>query len=162
MESTPTEESTDVSLPHAEYTLRAEVAGGLGPQSVLDSSTNPPAVSKLHYDFVSWLGDDIVAAFPCSIVTEPLGKAIVDEELTGVELDEVIVTKNPHFERFFPDTAAVLPEWKWLRPTGEPHDSDFWQDEQGILIVSERALKVMRKFSLENCRIGTYGESEFA
>ncbi len=157
MESTPTEESTDVSLPHTEYTLRAEVAGGLGPQSVLDSSTNPPLVSKLHYDFVSWLGDDIVGAFPCSIVTEALAEAI-----TGAEIDEVIVTKNPHFERFFPDTAAILPEWKWLRPTGEPHESDIWQDEQGILIVSERALKVMRKFSLENCRIGTYGESEFA
>ena len=162
MESTPTEESTDVSLPHTEYTLRAEVAGGLGPQSVLDSSTNPPLVSKLHYDFVSWLGDDIVGAFPCSIVTEALAEAIVDASLTGAEIDEVIVTKNPHFERFFPDTAAILPEWKWLRPTGEPHESDIWQDEQGILIVSERALKVMRKFSLENCRIGTYGESEFA
>ena len=129
---------------------------------MLDSSTNPPVVSRLHYDFVSWLGDDIIASFPCSIVTEPLAKAIVDEGLTGAEIDEVTITKNPHFERFFSDTAALLPEWKWLRPTGQPHESDFWQDDQGILIVSERALKLLRKFSLENCRIGKYGESEFA
>jgi hypothetical protein len=162
MESPAPDESTDASPSPAEYTLRAEVAGGLGPQSVLDTATSPPVVSRLQYDFVSWLGDDIVAAFPCSIVTSVLAEAIVDEGLSGAEIDEVIVTKNPHFERFFPDTAAILPEWKWLRPTGEPHESDFWQDEQGILVVSERALKLMRKFSLENCRIGTYGESEFA
>lgn len=162
MESPSPDESTDAQPPRAEYTLRAEVAGGLGPQSVLDTTTTPPVVSRLHYDFVSWLGDDIVAAFPCSIVTNALAQAIVDEGLSGAQIDEVIVTKNPHFERFFPDTAAILPEWKWLRPTGEPHESDFWQDEQGILIVSESALKLMRKFSLENCRIGTYGESEFA
>jgi len=129
---------------------------------VVDSSTHPPVVSRLHYDFVSWLGDDIVATFPCNLVTEALAKAIVDEGLTGAQIDHVTVTKNPQFERFFPDTVASLPEWKWLRPTGQPHESDFWQDDQGILIVSERALKLLRKFSLENCRIGTYGESEFA
>jgi hypothetical protein len=162
LESPSPDEDKDAARPRTEYTLRAEVAGGLGPQSVVDSTTNPPIVSRLHYDFVSWLGDDIVASLPCSIVTVALGEAIVDEELTGAELDEVTVTKNPQFERFFPDTAAILPEWKWLRPTGTPHESDFWQDDQGILIVSERALKLLRKFSLENCRIGTYGESEFA
>jgi hypothetical protein len=164
LESPPPDETEngDPTHPRTEYTLRAEVAGGLGPQSVLDSSTTPPVVSRLHYDFVSWLGDDIVASFPCNLVTEALAKAIVDEGLTGAQIDEVTVTKNPQFERFFPDTVASLPEWKWLRPTGQPHDSDFWQDDQGILIVSERALKLLRKFSLENCRIGTYGESEFA
>lgn len=161
LESPPPAEDVDAPLSRTEYTLRAEVAGALGSQSVVDSSSNPPVVSRLHYDFVSWLGDDIVAAFPCSIVTEALAKAIVDEGLTGAEIDEVVVTKNPHFERFFPDTVALLPEWKWLRPTGRPHESDFWQDDQGILIVSERALKLMRKFSLENCRIGNYGDSEF-
>lgn len=162
METSPSEDNDQAPLTHAEYTLRAEVAGGIGPQSVIDSSANPPVVSRLQYDFVSWLGDDIVATFPCSIVTEPLAQAIVDEGLTGAQFDEVTITKNPHFERFFPDTAALLPAWKWLRPTGQPHESDFWQDEQGILIVSERALRLMRRFSLENCRIGAYGDSEFA
>jgi hypothetical protein len=161
VESPTPEESTDAPLPTAEYTLRAEVAGGLGPQTVLDSSTNPPVVSRLHYDFASWLGDDIVASFPCTIVTTTLAAAIAEEGLTGAQIDDVIVTKNPQFEHFFPDIAATLPDWKWLRPTGKAHESDFWQDEQGILIVSDRALNLMRKFSLENCRIGTAGESEF-
>ena len=161
MESPSPDEDTDAPGPGTEYTLRAEVAGGLGAESVVDTSTTPPVVSRLHIDFVSWLGDDIVASFPCIIVTEALAQAIVDEGLTGAEFDEVTITKNPHFERFFEDTAAQLPAWKWLRPTGQPHESDFWQDDQGILIVSEHALKLLRKFSLENCRIGKYGESEF-
>jgi hypothetical protein len=161
LESPSPDEDNGARVTAIEYTLRAEVAGGLGPQSELDSSTNPPVVSRLHIDFVSWLGDDIVASFPCSIVTEALAQAIVEEGLTGAEFDDVTITKNPHFERFFADTAALLPQWKWLRPTGQPHDSDFWQDDQGILIVSDRALKVLRRFSLENSRIGKYGESEF-
>ena len=161
METPSPDEKNGTPHPLAEYTLRAEVAGGLGPQSVVDSTTNPPVVSRLHYDFVSWLGDDIVATFPCNIVTAALAEAIVDEGLTGAQLDEVTITKNPHFERFFPETAALLPEWRWLRPSGQPHDSDFWQDDQGILIVSDRALNLLRKFSLENCRIGKYGDSEF-
>jgi hypothetical protein len=136
------------------YTLRPEVAGGLGPQSNVDTSKHPPVVSRLNYEFAGWLGDDIVASFPISIVTEALAQAIVDEGLTGVRLDDVMVTKDPQFEQFFPDRAAALPDWRWLRPVGPPNVSDFWQDAKGILFVSERALNLLRRFHLEHARIG--------
>jgi hypothetical protein len=138
----------------AAYTLRPEVAGGFGPQSELDTSKHPPVVNRLHYEFAGWLGDDIVATFPSSIVTEELARAIANEGLTGVQFDDVIVTKDPQFERFFPDQAAALPAWRWLRPVGKPRTSDFWQDDKGILYVSDRALNLLRKFHLENGRIG--------
>jgi len=139
------------------YTLRPEVAGGFGPQSELDTSKHPPVVNRLHYEFAGWLGDDIVATFPSSIVTEELAQAIAKEGLTGVQFGDVVVTKDPQFERFFPDQAAALPKWRWLRPVGKPHVSDFWQDEKGILYVSERALNLLRRFNLQHGRIGEVG-----
>jgi hypothetical protein len=40
-----------------------------------------------------------------------------------------------------------------LRPVGEPHLSDFWQGPDGSLVVSERALTLLRRFKVENCDI---------
>jgi hypothetical protein len=137
----------------AEYSLSPEVAGDFGEESVLDTTKHPPVVSRLHYEFEGWDGDDIVATFPVTIVTDALAKAIVEHGLTGAKLDDVIVTKDPQFEMFFPTEAAALPKWKWLRPVGRPHAADFWQKENGELIVSDKALRLLRQFHLDHAEI---------
>jgi len=119
----------------------------------MDTRRHPPLVHRLHYEFAGWDGDDIVESFPVFIVTEPLARAIADEGLSGVEVDDVKVTKDPQFDQFFPDIARSLPEWRWMRPIGKPHVNDFWQRSDGILIVSERALNVLRRFNIENCEV---------
>jgi hypothetical protein len=133
--------------------LRPEVAGGFGEESVLDASRHPPVVDRLHYEFAGWDGDDIVATFPVTIVTDALAKAIMEHGLTGAEFDDVIVTKDPQFETFFPTEAAALPRWRWLRPVGRPHAADFWQKENGELVVSDRALRLLRQFHLNHAEI---------
>jgi hypothetical protein len=137
----------------AEYSLSPEVAGDFGDESVLDTSKHPPVVSRLHYEFEGWDGDDIVATFPVTIVTDALAKAIVEHGLTGAKLDDVIVTKGPQFEMFFPTEAAALPKWRWLRAVGRPHAADFWQKENGELIVSDKALRLLRQFHLDHAEI---------
>ena len=62
--------------------------------------------------FEGWYGDDIVATFPVTIVTDALANAILEHALTGAEFDDVIVTKNPQFEEFFPTEAAAWPKWR--------------------------------------------------
>ncbi|MEM6568382.1 MAG: hypothetical protein AAF957_08220 [Planctomycetota bacterium] len=42
------------------HTLEPEVAGDLGPRTVADTSTHPPAVSRLHYEFAGWLADSLL------------------------------------------------------------------------------------------------------
>lgn len=131
-----------------EYKLSPEVAGGLGPQSELDTSVHPPVVKRLHYEFAGWMGDDIVETFPAFIVTEALADAICASQLSGVILGDVIVTKDPQFEEFFPEVASSLPHWRWLQPVGTPHESDVWQDDNGQLVLSERALTLFRNFRI--------------
>ena len=137
----------------AEYSLHPEVAGGFGEESVLDTSKHPPVVSRLHYQFEGWDGDDIVASFPVTIVTDALANAILEHGLTGAEFDDVIVTKDPQFEMLFPAEAAALSNWRWLRPVGRPHAADFWQMESGDLVVSDRALRLLRQFHLNHAEI---------
>lgn len=133
-----------------EYVIKPEVAGGLGSLSKIDKSTHPPFVTRLHYEFSGWMGDDIVETFPTFIVTDALFGAIESSRLSGVEFDDVIVTKDRQFEQLFPDVASSLPRWYWLRPVGRTHTSDFSQDDAGRLIVSEKALELLQGFNINN------------
>ncbi len=55
------------------YRIEPAVSGELGLASELDYSTPPPyAVTKLVYEFSVWLGDDLLTADLCYIVTERL------------------------------------------------------------------------------------------
>ncbi len=54
------------------FVLEPEVAGQLGEQTVMDRSTHPPTIEKLHFVFDGWLGDDIVATFPSFWVSKNL------------------------------------------------------------------------------------------
>ena len=68
---------------------------------MLDTTKHPPVVSRLHYEFEGWDGDDIVATFPVTIVTDALANAILEHALTGAEFDDVIVTKDPQLRGRF-------------------------------------------------------------
>lgn len=135
------------------YWIRPEVAGELGPRSSLDTSVYPPRVTRLHYEFSNWMGDDIVESFPTVIVTATLADAIMSFGLSGVEFDDVDVTLNHQFEEFSPDVASSLPAWRWLRPVGQPLISDFWQDDSARLMLSEAALDVIRRFRIGNAEL---------
>jgi hypothetical protein len=43
------------------FYVEPEVAGGLGERTVMDRSTHPPVVKRLHYQLEGWLGDAILA-----------------------------------------------------------------------------------------------------
>jgi hypothetical protein len=86
-------------------------------------------------------------------VTARLAEAIAAAGLSGAELDDVAISKDPQFVRFSPEMADSLPEWRWLRPTGEPHASDFWQSPDGRLVVSERSLNVLHRFNLNHAQV---------
>ena len=135
------------------YLLRPEVAGGMGPSTELDATVHPPMVRRLHYEFAGWLGNDIAETFPCIIVTERLGDALVRSGVMGFELDDVLVTKDPQFEELFPEEAAALPAWRWLRLDAVAGGGDMWQDAAASLHVNEKALTVLRAFRLEACEV---------
>lgn len=136
------------------YAVEPEVAGELGPGTEFDRSTRPHAVTRVEYRFTGWLGDALVESTPCFIVTDALAKRIARERLTGATFADVTTTLSPEAEELI---DAPLPGWRRLKITGRPNHSDIALDDDLVLVVSDRALVVLREFGLANAVVEPVG-----
>lgn len=50
------------------FYIKPDVAGGIGPGTIMDTSVHPPLVSKLVYQMEGWFGHVIITTFPCFLV----------------------------------------------------------------------------------------------
>ncbi len=133
------------------YILEPEVAGGIGPHTVMDRRTHPPVVSTLHYEFDGWLGDELLETFPCFIGTERIRDMIRENHFTGVEFASVEITKSDTFTELYPDRS--LPNFVWLKVTGTAGTDDFGLEKKNRLVVSERALLAL---DLKHCDVAEF------
>lgn len=133
------------------FVLGPEVAGGLGEHTVMDTSQSPPIIARLHYEFEGWLGDELLETYPCFIVTDKLGWKLEQAGLSGFQIREAEISRSPTFEDLYPGTD--LPRFLWLDVNGEPGKDDVAQGPQGRLIVSERALDLLRSSQLSYCSV---------
>jgi hypothetical protein len=125
------------------FVLTPEVAGGLGPHTVMDRSTHPPTVSKLHYEFDGWLGDEIVESFPCILATESLTNRLRLEQVVGMEVADAEVSITDQFREVCP--GVELPRFVWLKATGcAGVDDNIAIGPRFRLVVSERVLRVIQ------------------
>ncbi|MGV9004113.1 hypothetical protein [Flavobacterium sp.] len=134
--------------------IEPEVAGGLGFETEIDNSKHPPIVEKLHYEFIGWLGDDILESFPCFIVTERLKKEIIKSKLTGVLFGNVKITKSEEFNILQKNTS--LPDFYWMKIYGKFNVDDFIISSDYRLIVSEKAFEVIIGFNISNATFEDY------
>jgi hypothetical protein len=137
------------------YVLEPEVSGGWGEHTV--SAREPgqhPRVHRLHYKFDGWLGDELLETTPCYIVTERLADDIRRAGLTGAAFDEVEVSTSEQFEDLHPDRK--LPAFVWLKVNGAPAADDFGVTPDLMLVVSERALKLLRNAVSHRATIRPY------
>lgn len=137
------------------YILDPEVAGGLGKHTGMDNSVHPPIVTKLHYEFDGWLGDDLLQTFPCYIVTEKMGNALTQANLTGFKLAKVEVSQSDIFHDQHPDTT--LPKFRWLQITGTAGVDDFGLTPLQ-LVLSQKALDVLNQGNITNCEVAVYND----
>ncbi len=133
------------------FYVEPEVSGGLGDHTIMDRSVHPPIVSKLHYQMEGWLGDAILESFPAFIVTEEAKQGLLESGVTGADFAEVEVTTTDDFRELYPNRE--VPPFAWLKPTGEAGQDDFGTASDGRLVVSDRALNVLRKFGAENALV---------
>ena len=133
------------------FVLEPEIAGGWGERTVADTSSFPPTVTALHYRFDGWLGDELLESFPCYIVTDRLAVRLRRSGLTGFRLQPVAVSTSEQFDELYPDRE--LPAFKWLHPVGRAGMDDFGLSDAHQIVVSERALTILRKFRLQHCEI---------
>ncbi|WP_163275793.1 hypothetical protein [Cellulomonas iranensis] len=130
--------------------IKPEVAGGLGEGSDYDVAREPQLLGDLYFEFADWLGDDIVSTSGFWLVTDRLADAFRSAGLTGWELGVVHVSRSEELARRKPDLE--LPNWNRLLPTGT-EDDDILLVRRVYLCVSERALQVLRGFSIEHARV---------
>ena len=125
------------------YALEPEVAGGFGPHSIVDPKVRPPRVTKFNYEFDVWLGDPLLEAVGCFIVTESLKKMIAAMHATGVSFGTVEVSRSGEFEDLYP--KRQLPVFVWLKVLGKAGRDDFGSSPTHGLVVSDRILKLLKK-----------------
>jgi len=132
--------------------IEPEVAGGWGKNTVFDRTPGrPTVVHKLHYEFDGWLGDELLESTPCFIVSERMAREVKKMHLTGVNFDDVEVTTSEQFQELYPNRQ--LPKFVWLRVEGTAGQDDFAIAPDGRLVVSERALAVLRALGISQALI---------
>ena len=139
------------------YYVEPEVAGGLGKNTVLDSSVHPPTIIQMHYRIINWLGDALLESFPALIITREAADTLNAHEASGITCRDAEITVSDSFREIYPD--RILPEFLWLCVTGVAGRDDFGIADDSRLVVSERALNVLRSFGLDNAIIEEYGPS---
>ncbi|MDR6937889.1 hypothetical protein [Luteibacter sp. 3190] len=130
------------------YVVEPEVAGGFGENTKIDHSSGRMEVERLHYKFDGWLGDQLLESTPCYIASEQLAEAISREGLSGVQFAEVEISVSDQFSEMYPNRK--LPRFVWLKVSGSPGDDDFGIASGLRLVVSERALNLLKRMGISH------------
>lgn len=134
------------------HAIEPEVAGGWGENTrVKRIAGQPDIVEALDYEFDGWGGDELLESTPCFIVTERLANEIVRAGLSGIVFDHVEISKSGQFEDWYP--GRTLPKFLWMKVEGEAGRDDFGINSDLILVVSDRALAVLKSGQLDNAII---------
>lgn len=136
------------------YFFEPEVAGQLGPRTVMDRGTHPPTVTELHYQFDDWLGDVIVECFPCFLITADAAAALIRARCTGFSTAVAEITMSQEFATLNP--AKMLPPFVWLKVTGKPGVEDIGVTSDARLVVSERSLAVLRELGAASAHVAPH------
>lgn len=144
------------------YCLGPEVSGDFGANTVQgDVRERPPKVTKFDYELHTWPNDDFLEALDTYIGTHRLAEKIQSLRLTGITFDEVEISTSPEFEEWRElHKDEELPDYLWFKINGRPGVDDFGMladtSELFPLVVSEKALEVLRSVKSEHLRVKEY------
>jgi hypothetical protein len=136
------------------FELEPEVAGGFGPMTTGNLRARPPQLEKFNYEFDVWLGDPLLEAVSTFIVTDRLKERLIDARASGAAFGDVEVTKAGIFLDMNGDRP--LPAFSWLQISGRAGTDDFGLSSSGLLVVSERIMKLLSAFGLHHCEVSKY------
>lgn len=143
------------------YLLQPEVAGEIGDGSkFVYEDGKIKEVLFLEYNFMGWQGDELLTTTPCFIVTECLQKDILSNGLTGVTLKNIAMTFSDEFyeicgELEVPKFVQLICKDFYER-NAEHLQNDFYLNQYDDMIVSEKALGVLKQHKLDMCDVEEY------
>lgn len=139
------------------FVLHPEVAGGLGAGSELDTSVHPPHVTRLDYEFADWFGDALLESFPVFVIKRAVGEELLAAGYTGAELASVQISVTVEAqERMTISGITQLPEFRWFKVFGKAGADDFGLLPDATLVVSDRALAMLRAAGIQHCEVEPY------
>lgn len=133
------------------YLIEPEVTGRFGDESKVDTTIHPPVIHKLEVVFDGWLGDDLIELFPYFLVSENLKQEFDNCDLTGFDLEKIVVTKSMQFNELYEDKD--IPQFYWFKVSGKPLCDDFWITENHLLAVSVKGMDVLTKCHIRHSDI---------
>lgn len=141
------------------YLLKPEIAGELGDSSeIIYEDGRIKEVKFLEFVFRGWLGDEILKARPCYIVTEDIMDSFLKNGITGVRYENIKISFSEEFIDIYENTSEV-PAFVRIIPLNRVDEleptmvEDVYLDKYNRLIVSEKTLKILRDHKLDNCDI---------
>lgn len=147
------------------FQISPETAGTTGDNTVCeDWSARPVVFHKLQFELESWPEDDLIEATIQGYAgTRALADAIQSAGLTGVIFDRLDMTKGDQFWLWENEhQGETIPEYLWFKFPGLAGVEDFGMIHAAVafpLTVSEKALTVLKRFKIENCRIEDFDPS---
>jgi hypothetical protein len=128
------------------FTVEPEASGAP------ESETSGKVVSCL---FDTWLGDDLVRAYPAVLVTTPVREALLDlRQPTGFVIARARIRTSGFFRRQHP--GVRLPPFWSIGVGGAPGRDDMGLTPAGVLVVSQRILDVLMDFRIGRAVLAQY------
>ena len=141
------------------YLLKPEVAGELGDNSkIVYEGGRIKEVISLEFVFLGWLGDEILKARPCYIVVKNIMDDFINNGIKGIKYEEIQVSFSEDFLEMCED-ISTMPLFVRIIPLNRVDDleeemkEDVYVDKCNRLIVSERALEILKKYKIDNCDV---------
>lgn len=136
--------------------LEPEVLGGIDADCDCDFSIQPPRIDNLVLSFDDWLGDDLLTTHPVFFVTQDMASKIGAAKLSGCAFAPMTVKRSELFDDLHEDDPLELPAFVWLKVHGQAGVDDFGLTSKAGLVVSDRALSVLKSGSLEHCDVAPF------
>ena len=97
--------------------------------------------------FDTWLGDDVIRAYPAVLVTTSVKRALAAVRgLTGFEIVRARIRSSPFFRKYAP--GKRLPAFWAIQVRGYAGRDDMGLTAAGVLVVSRRVLDVLLDFRI--------------
>lgn len=128
------------------WEVSPEVPGTLTDSAIVDWTCHPPVVSSVEFEFDGWMGDELITTFPVFLIGPNALGAVQSAGLGGYEIGPAEITLSEQYR----EVAEFLPVdeepagFVWFKPTGQAGRDDFGINEQHRMVLSDRALKVLR------------------
>lgn len=140
------------------YVIYPEVAGELGEKSeIIYESGKIKDVVSLEYVFTGWQGDEILTTHPCFIITENMKNSIIMAKLKGAKIENIKIAFSEEFIELY--GKIDVPNFFRIKPTDlyekniDNLDNDFYYNRYKDLVISEKALEVIKKHKIDMCLI---------